>query len=327
MERTEGKAHAGRRVLRWLGKALLLLLAVLALLLLLCYVNHCIRLKQEETLCAPIGTQVEVNGHTMNVYAEGTGGPTLVFLSGGGTCSPVLDFKSLYSLLSGEYRIAVVEKAGYGFSDVTMDALRDIDTILEESRQAIQMAGVEGPYVLCPHSMSGLEAVYWAQKYPGEVAAIVGLDMAVPEIYEDYPVSIPLQRIAAFAASIGLTRWLPGLESDAVRYGTLTEEEKALYRALFYRRTATADMLREAEMLKENARTVAGGGRPGVPMLLFVSDGAGTGWEEEKWRSYPRRFLEGGSGRLVELDCGHYVHDFEYRRIAQEMGAFLKALG
>lgn len=32
-----------------------------------------------------------------------------------GTCSPILDFKSLYSLLSDEYKIAVVEKFGYGF--------------------------------------------------------------------------------------------------------------------------------------------------------------------------------------------------------------------
>ena len=37
--------------------------------------------------------------------------------------------------------------------------------------------GFEGPYVLCPHSMSGLEAVLWAQKYPDKVEAIVGLDM------------------------------------------------------------------------------------------------------------------------------------------------------
>lgn len=58
-------------------------------------------------------------------------------MSGGGTCFPVLDFKSLYSLLSDEYKIVVVEKAG-----------------------------LQAPYILFPHSMSGIEALYWAQQYP-----------------------------------------------------------------------------------------------------------------------------------------------------------------
>ncbi len=37
----------------------------------------------------------------------------LLFLSGSGTAAPVLDFKSLYSLLSSDYRIVVIEKFGY----------------------------------------------------------------------------------------------------------------------------------------------------------------------------------------------------------------------
>ena len=31
--------------------------------------------------------------------------------------------------------------------------------------------------------MSGLEAIRWKQKYPDEVIAIIGLDMAVPAAY------------------------------------------------------------------------------------------------------------------------------------------------
>ena len=50
-------------------------------------------------LLNPIGQFVEVDGKNMNVYIEGSGNKTIVFLSGGGTASPVLDFKSLYSLL------------------------------------------------------------------------------------------------------------------------------------------------------------------------------------------------------------------------------------
>lgn len=146
----------------------------------------------------------------MSVYTEGEGDKTLVFMSGGGTCSPILDFKSLYSLLSSEYKIAVVEKFGYGFSDI-VDEKRDIDTILSETRMALDKAGIKGPYVLCPHSLSGLEALYWAQKYPDEVEAIVGLDMAVPTYYDEMDISIPMTKLGHYAAVWGITRWIPSL--------------------------------------------------------------------------------------------------------------------
>ena len=185
---------------------------------------------------------------------EGSGSKTFVFLSGAGTCSPILDFKSLYSLLSDDYRIVVVEKFGYGYSDV-VDEDRNIQTILSETRLALNKAGIEGLYVLCPHSMSGIEALYWAQKYPDEIEAIIGLDMAVPEYYENMGINIPLMKLGQCAADLGITRVIPGLaESDAIKYGTLTEEEKNIYRALFYYRTATETMIDEAKSIRKMRR-------------------------------------------------------------------------
>ena len=37
----------------------------------------------------------------------------MIFLSGAGTACPILDFKSLYDLLSDDYNIVVIEKFGY----------------------------------------------------------------------------------------------------------------------------------------------------------------------------------------------------------------------
>lgn len=184
-------------------KIILTVFVTVFILLLITYINHQIRLRKETELRSPLGQIVEVDGHNMSVYIEGTGDKTLVFMSGGGTCSPILDFRSLYSLLSDKYKIAVVEKFGYGFSDV-VDKNRDIDSILEDTRAALTAAGSTAPYVLCPHSMSGLEALYWAQKYPDEVSAIIGLDMAVPEYYDSMNINIPLMRIAEWLAYIGI---------------------------------------------------------------------------------------------------------------------------
>lgn len=309
-------------------KVIFLIVAVIVLFIIVSFIRHKICSFRERKLLTPLGKIVEVNGHNMSVYTEGEGDKTLVFLSGGGTCSPILDFKSLYSLLSNEYKIAVVEKFGYGFSDV-VDEQRDIDTMLSETRMALEKAGIEGPYVLCPHSMSGLEALYWAQKYPEEVEAIIGLDMAVPAYYDEMRISIPITKLGQYGAALGITRWIPSLaESDAIKAGTLSEEEKEIYRAVFYQRTATVTMIDEVKAVKDNAKTVKENGVPQVPMLLFISNGSGgTGFTEETWRRIPKEYIAGcDNASYIELDCPHYVHDYEYEKISEEIRNLLKKM-
>ena len=309
-------------------RIIIIIIVILIVLLLVVYINHRIRLAKESALRSPLGQMVEVDGYKMSVYIEGEGKTTLVFMSGGGTCCPILDFKSLYSLLSDDYKIAVIEKFGYGFSDV-VDTSRDIDSILEDTRAALTAAGLSAPYVLCPHSMSGLEALYWAQKYPDEVSAIIGLDMAVPKYYDNMNINVALTRVASRAASMGVTRLIPGIaESDAIQHGTLSDSEKDIYRAVFYTRTATVTMINETASVKENAKKVESGGVPKLPMLLFISDGSGgTGFDKETWRKIPIEYISGvDSGKYIELDCPHYVHNYEYDNISKNIAEFLSDL-
>ena len=312
--------------LRKLLKIILITATIIILLMVISFAHNKICSSKEKELLVPLGELVEVNGHNMSIYTEGEGDKTLVFMSGGGTCSPILDFKSLYSLLSGEYKIVVVEKFGYGFSDI-VEEKRDIDTILSETRMALDKAGIQDPYVLCPHSLSGLEALYWAQKYPDEVEAIVGLDMAVPAYYDEMDISIPMMKLGHYGAALGITRWIPSLaESDAIKYGTLSEKEKEIYRAVFYQRTATETMIDEAKVVKDNANIVNENGIPQVPMLLFISNGSGgTSFTKENWRSIPEKYISDHDNvSYIELDCPHYVHDYKYEEISQEIRNFIK---
>ena len=174
--------------------------------------------------------------------------------------------------------------------------------------------------------MSGIEALYWAQEYPDEIESIIGLDMAVPEYYENMKINLPLMKLGQYAADLGITRLIPTLaESDAIKHGTLTNDEKNRYRAIFYNRTATVTMINEAKSVKDNARIVAQNGVPQVPMLLFISDGTGgTGFDKETWRRIQEKYIsEVESGKYIELDCSHYVHDYEYGRISEEIKSFL----
>src|SRR5690625_3479469 len=107
------------RFKRMFMKVLVSLMLILGIIISLSLINHHVKLSKEKKLIVPLGNLVEINNHQMHVYTEGRGEETLVFMSGGGTSSPVLDFKSLFTLFSDSYKIAVVEKAGYGFSDIT----------------------------------------------------------------------------------------------------------------------------------------------------------------------------------------------------------------
>lgn len=292
------------------------------------FINHKIKLSKEDRIFVPNGKMIEINGHKMHLYIKGQGNETLVFMSGGGTPSPVLDFKSLYSLLEDEYKIVVVEKAGYGFSEI-YDDNRDLDIILNETRGTLSKAGLEPPYILFPHSMSGIEALYWAQQYPKEVKGIVGLDMAVPEAYENFKINSFLLNIASFASKTGITRFIPSIFNNlaAIKYGTLTQEEKDLYRAIFYRRILTKSMLNEVNQIKGNAKKVKEHGPPDVPILFFISNGNGTGWDKDKWKSFQTSYIENlASAKYIELDCEHYIHNIEYKKIAEESRKFIREI-
>ena len=102
---------------------------------------------------------VTVNGTELNIYTEGSGAPTIVFMACNGVTCPVLEYKPVYRRMSAKYRIAVIEKAGYGFSGSAKTS-RTVENLVSETREALRIAGLEPPYVLAAHSYSGFEAVY-----------------------------------------------------------------------------------------------------------------------------------------------------------------------
>lgn len=313
-----------------LGKIRIIFIVVICILLLIIavsFINHRIQLKKESAILSPIGTMVNVNNHQMHVYTEGSGAKTLVFMSGGGTSSPVLDFKGLYSKLSNQYRIVVVEKAGYGYSE-TAAVSRDIDTILEETRTALSLAGEQAPYILYPHSMSGIEALYWAQKYPEEVTAIMGLDPAIPAAYEKFPLPSDFTMgITSFAARIGITRFFPSIvnSSAAIEENHLSEQEKNIYRAIFYEKTQTSNMNEEVKMIVNNAQKVSEGGIPNVPMYFFISNGKEVPLDD--WKDLLMEYVGAAQdGKYMILDSGHYIHDYESEIIVEESVKFIESI-
>ncbi len=127
-----------------------------------------------------IRESVVIGGGSVQVYTKGSGDKTVVMLSGWGTKDPINDFKSLADKLSDKFRVVILEYFGYGTSDITENE-RTNSNIVNEIRTVLNGLDITPPYILMPHSMSGLYSLYYADKYSDEVEGIIGIDMSLPQ--------------------------------------------------------------------------------------------------------------------------------------------------
>ena len=305
-----------------LKKCCLAFLGFILLSLVATFIFHRISLEKEQASLTPMGKTVLVNGHKINVYVEGDGPETIVVLSGAGIASPILDFKNLTDSLSKKYKVVVVERAGYGFSEDS-DQSRDVMTVLSETRQALSQANISGPFIILSHSMASLESLAWQEKYPDEVKALVGLDWALPASYEDLKDNQALLTVAYWSSKIGLLRYFP--ESFYIKNPTLTETERQQYKLLAYKQLMSQAMLHESRLAKENAKKVPSSINPKIPALLLVSNGEGTTFSQSEWQRYAVRFASDQSNvQVVYMDAPHDLYHYQSDAIVSRIKEFLE---
>ena len=146
-------------------------LLVLAAVLVLCCVN---------AYAIDGIVSIPIENKTMRAYIKGSGDHTIVLLSEWKTEDPINDFNPLVEKLSDEYRVVVLEYFGYGSSSQTSTD-RSNKNITEEIRTAMAKLEIKPPYILMPGGMYGLYSLYFANHYPEEVEAIIGIDMDLPQ--------------------------------------------------------------------------------------------------------------------------------------------------
>jgi pimeloyl-ACP methyl ester carboxylesterase len=164
----------------------------------------------------PLGRYYEVAGRRLLLYRSGGGGPAVVFLPGGGAVG--LDYLNVQERAAALATSVVYDRAGTGWSD-RADLPRTSAEVTGELRELLLAAGVPAPYLLVGHSLGGLYARHYAQRFPGEVAALLLLDPA----HEDYNAYMP-QELADMWKAFDPGQALPD---------ELPAELIALYRGLF----------------------------------------------------------------------------------------------
>ena len=286
------------------------------------FIFHRISLVKEQASLTPVGQTVLVNGHQMNVYVEGDGLETIVVLSGAGIASPILDFKNVSDSLSKKYKVVIVERAGYGYSEDSNQS-RDVMEVLSETRQALSQANITGPFIIISHSMASLESLAWQEKYPDEVKSLVGLDWALPSSYEDLKDNQALLTVAYWSSKIGLLRYFP--ESFYIKNPTLTETERQQYKLLAYKQLMSQAMLHESRLAKENAKKVPSSINPKIPTLLMVSNGEGTTFSQSEWQHYAEKFVSGQPNvQVIYMDAPHDLYHYQSDAIVSRIKEFLE---
>ena len=313
------------KVLKVLGKALAGILAAIIVFLIGTSVYNQVMLASEREFLdgQDLTHLVEVDGQKMSVYVSGEGEHTLVFMAGSGDAAPIMSFKDFADRFDGDCRVAIIEKFGYGFSD-EFDGSRSVETRVNQDRKALQALGINGPYILCPHSYSGLEAIYWAQNFAEEIEGIAGLDMAVPRSYDMYDESVISQvNTGNITKNIlnkaGIVRLFVG-GSIGDEYD---ENESNIITALVCKNYGSSTAGNEANFIASDIAVIDKKPVPDVPVLLIISDGTVT----EGWIDLEMDYASSLTDvTIVQLDCGHGVYNREPDKCEEAMREFMKGL-
>ena len=263
-------------------------------------------------------TEHLTNYHGKNIHTvrAGSAPQTVVLLAGSGILLPHMVYRPLIEPLSEYYTVLLPSRFGYGLSDVT-DAPRNVDAVVEEYRAVLDDLEVSRPVVLAAHSMGFLEALRWAQKYPEEVSALVGIDPATPECYRKFNVDSYADQIERLAR--------PGMMHQVMTAFSVPKEEMRRYLPYARRNFFGPTLVNEARALRENIELVDRAHAPyQIPALFLLSNGEGTPLPKDDWREGALAYLslfDENDSRLY--DHPHDLHRYVPQEIAEEIDGFL----
>lgn len=129
---------------------------------------------------APPGRLIDLGGHRLHINCTGRGQPTVVVETGLGDFS--FDWILVQQRVSPRLRICTYDRGGYAWSDPGPEP-RTFDQLNLELHDALARGGERGPFVLVGHSFGGGPVRTFAQRYRGEVADLVLVDIVAEDQY------------------------------------------------------------------------------------------------------------------------------------------------
>ncbi|SHI12940.1 alpha/beta hydrolase [Clostridium intestinale] len=313
-----------KKILKMAGKVVLWISGIIVGLVIISALTHNI-LKPIEKNKYKIGQTLNVNGRNMQAYVSGSGEKTVVLLSGLGTASPITDFMPLAERLSKDYRVVILEYFGYGFSDTTKKE-RSTDNIVKEIRLALKELEISGPYILMPHSISGIYSMYYAINYPDEVEAIIGIDESAPnqtKINKDADMSTSLPLLNTLGIIRASTYLLPSVDDGMNQNNYYSDEQLKLKKMSTAWNSVNVSVINEFNMVNTNTKELYDIKYPNkLPVLAILSQESEDA--DNYWLQLHEELVSNASIQKVEtLSGGHYLHWTNADKIAEMTKEFI----
>lgn len=313
-----------KKTLRITGKILVWILGIIAGLVIISALAHNISKSMEKNKYK-IGQTVHVDGKNMHAYVTGSGEKTIVLLSGLGTASPIADFMPLAERLSKDYKVVILETFGYGFSSTTKKE-RSNENIVNEIRTALKELEISGPYILMPHSISGIYSMYYAKNYPNEVEAIIGIDESVPnqtKTNKDEDMSSSLTLLNTLGILRDISYLSPSADDGMNQNNYYSEELVKLKNKATLWNSANVSIVNEMNTVNSNTKELYDVKYPNdLPVLAFLSKD--TEDTDQDWLSLHEELISNDKIQKIEtLSGGHYLHWTNADKIAEMTKEFI----
>ncbi len=180
---------------KWVRRISYVLLTLLLLALLGGFTYEQVgRARDARQLPPRIGQAIDIGGRTLNLDCSGQGTPTVILEPGGN--SPGYEQLWLQSQMAAFTRTCWYDRAGVGWSDPPSSP-RTSASIVSDLHEALHRAGVLPPYVMAGGSVGGEYVHIYAARYPSDVAGLVLIDSAVPDMHEPDFALAPINRMSA----------------------------------------------------------------------------------------------------------------------------------
>ena len=182
---------------KWVRRIAYLFLTLLVLALLGGFTYEQVgRAKDASQLPPRVGQAVDIGGRTLNLYCSGQGTPTVILETGGN--SPGYSWLLLQSKMAVFTRACWYDRAGVGWSDPPSSP-RTSASVASDLHEALQRAGVLPPYVMAGGSVGGEYVRIYTARYPTDVAGLVLVDSASPDMHEPDFYLAPANRLSSDA--------------------------------------------------------------------------------------------------------------------------------
>ncbi|NUQ27380.1 MAG: alpha/beta hydrolase [Acidobacteriaceae bacterium] len=286
----------------------------------------------------PTGRMIDLGGRRLHLNCAGTGSPTVLIESGGGSFA--VEWTLVQQAVASRHRICAYDRAGYAWSE--RGAVDEgIEQTVDDLHLLLQKARIRTPLVIVCQSLGCIYARAYQRRFPEQVAGFVFVDGShdegislvlhgtrtpigllsredLPQAYEEYRSSLPALKAGA-ASDAPFDRLPPSLQTTRHwAFVKMVDQIGWLPNSL-----AAAESWREEFVALRSQRLSGSHPLGALPLIVLErSKNSDPAWHTQQVQlaalsSTGQLTRAEGSGHMIHLERPDLVADAIYRVVSQ----------